>query len=153
MAYEIFNDEIILGRENQPWSESQDFRLTGGKVQARGLMLQEIGNPSQISLGRIGPDNVGYSWFPPHAVEMNQTMGHISWRGYMGTDHGWGDRIAMIYSRFRGAGRGTLAMQTSGVDRLVLTEDGYLDLTGVYDAQRDGIKVIIDGVLRTIPLR
>jgi len=92
--------------------------------------VHEIGNPGQINIARIGPDNVNFNHFPPAPVLQNQTLGHISFSGYLGTDLGLSERCAQIHSRYVANGRGTLTLSTSLQDRITIDENGTLDLTG-----------------------
>jgi hypothetical protein len=152
--FEVHNREIFMGRP-AIWTGVYDFYLDpkDAQVRVRKLMASEIGNPGQIFLRRAGPDNVAYDHFPPEAILVGQNIGHIAWQGYEGTEVGWpAERNAQIYARYAGRGKGALILQTSGEDRLMIGENGELNLNTMVFEDGHGlyIPLTLNGVARKL---
>ncbi len=133
MAIKKYGEEIYAGLETA-WSLVADFLVAPGKyLQTRKLMVTDQGNPGQIFLRRAGPDGadptVGFT--KPESLPVGTNVGHIAWSAYELDEEQFGERLAQIHTRYQGKGKGSLHFSTSGVERLVITEDGELDLTGL----------------------
>lgn len=129
----IRNREVFMGPECVWTGAGCDFYLDpGDSLQVRKIVASDKGNPGQLFFRRAGPDNSDpYTSFPPTRLGIGQNIGHISWSAYEGTSVGWGERSAMLYVRYQGPGHGSMHLQTSGEDRLVIEADGTLNLAGV----------------------
>ena len=147
MAIKHYGEEIYAGLETF-WSSVADFFIDPGeKLQVRKLTLRDQGNPGQILLGRAGPDNVdptNGTFVRPQTPEVGQNMGHMAWQAYQLDEEQFGERLAQIHCRYQGSGRGSLHLTTSGVERICLTDDGYLDVSGLAD-DNESIRVIVNG--------
>lgn len=133
MSIKKYAEEIYAGLETA-WSAVAEFFIAPGKyTQIRKLMLSDQGNPGQLFFRRAGPDGVDptQGFTRPESLEAGQNVGHIAWVAYEADEDGFGDRLAQIYCRYRFRGAGSLHFQTSGTDRLVITEDGILDVSGI----------------------
>lgn len=149
----FLGEEVYMGRE-RPWSQVSDFLVPadGDGVIIAKLRMNEIGNPSQIMMGRAGPDNVPYNYGRPEALPPGSTIGHIHFRGYEGhSSQGgreFGRRSAQIYSRYWKDAAGSLhfAVRRGGGDGpdenmddvLVIEPDGSLDFVGVPTRVKNG---------------
>ena len=151
MAIKNYDEEIYAGFETA-WSKVADYLMQPGQgLQARKFWALDQGNPGQLFIGRAGPDGAdptaknpdGSPHFTvPVQVEPNQNVGHIAWLAYQ--EDGWSERLTQIHTRFRGPNRGSLHFSTSGAERLILTEDGRLDVSGLTD-DNESIKVVCNG--------
>ena len=137
--FEVHDREVFMGR-TAIWTGVYDFYLDpkDAQVRVRKLMASEIGNPGQIFLRRAGPDNVPHDWAlsapdrQPARLLMGQNIGHIAWQGYEGPEDGWPfERNAQIFGRYWGLGVGSLHLETSGQERVVLEPEGVLAFPGV----------------------
>ena len=152
MSIKRYGEEIYAGLETA-WSLVADFFISPGKyLQVRKLMVRDQGNPGQIIIGRAGPDGADPTkgFTKPVGVEPTQNVGHIAWIAYQ--DEGFGERLAQIHCRFQGNNRGSLHFSTSGQERVAITEDGFLDLTGL-QSEAGGIKVMVDGKKGILPIQ
>lgn len=130
--YEFVDHDLRAGRKDQSRDDIQDFKVEreNWAVRARKVMIQEVGNPAQILMGRMGPDNAEYNHDTPREPGIGHNLGHIAWRAW-NEDEGWPDnRVGQLYVRYQGRSRGSMHFQTSGEDRLVIHANGQLELHG-----------------------
>lgn len=131
--YEYVEHDLRAGRKDQSRDDIQDFKVErdNWSVRMRKLLIQEVGNPGQILCGRMGPDNAEYNHENPREPRIGENLCHIAWRAW-NEDDGWPDaRVAQLYSRYAGRGKGSLILQTSGEDRFIVHNDGVIEFTNV----------------------
>lgn len=155
--YEYVDHDLRAGRKDQSRDDIQDFKVEQDNwaVRARKVMIQEVGNPAQILMGRMGPDNAEYNHDTPVEPTIGQNLGHIAWRAW-NEDEGWPDgRVTQIYTRYGGRGSGALHFQTSGEDRFVIHPNGQLQYSGPTSQDGDGeyIPIIVNNQSKKLYIR
>lgn len=141
MSYKLYDEEIYFGKKT-PW---YDFFIDPGEAtHLRKLIASDQGNPGQIFIRRAGPDGADPTngFTRPEELQVGQNVGHIAWFGYNG--EGWGNRLAQIHCRYQGRDSGSIHLTTAGIERMVITENGRLDLSGLADGDGN-VKVIVEG--------
>jgi len=159
--FEIFNRDLYFGRPTQ-FDAIQDFAfdLNDFAIKGRKVLVGDVGNPGQLFLRSAGPDNSPFDGRPGRLAP-NKNIGHIAWQAR--TDTGWDGRNAQIYARSVGeqtptTAAGSLHFATTPVDpgdmshfwqgspfpidRVIIEEDGTINLTGVpFDGDKARVRL------------
>lgn len=154
--YEYVEHDLRAGRKDQSRDDIQDFKVErdNWSVRMRKLLIQEVGNPGQILCGRMGPDNAEYNHESPKEPRIGENLCHIAWRAW-NEDDGWPDaRVAQLYVRYQGRGKGSMHLQTSGEDRIIIHADGRLEYNGPELRDQTGlyIPITVNGIERRMRL-
>ena len=172
----IENDELVrwlgkafmLGREG-PSDLNADFffDFNDQALKARKIYLTDVGDPPDLALRRIGPDNSPWDLRREEfqAVADGQNIGAVYWQAFDG--EGFGGRNAMVYCRARGpqapgSTGGSIVLSSTPIgsphprDRVEIEPDGTLNLSGVPTEYHDNLACVrvrtSDGKLRRMVL-
>jgi hypothetical protein len=153
--YEFVDHVIRAGRKDQSRDDIQDFSVdhVDGQVRAREIYLQDIGDPPELTFGRMGPDGANYNHDAPEEVPAGTPLGLLIWRIWEANGGGWTRRMAQIWARYQGNNDGSLHMATAKdgelVERFAIDGEGTWHFQNVVTTELGGemrMKATLNGV-------